>query len=211
MGFEPPDLKPFPTEVLEATLSPACGAADVEVAIPQPTPSPESRPVSRVKAFFFTALYTLVFAITTSVVCLCGSVSIGFPYDERSAVYTRVTCASILSSVVLGPIYFTNRRFITSMKERNELVHVHIANGRLLKALGRSLLLLTVAIGVVATAATFGYGLSSGRSYIPTASPPRRCRSHPCRLPPWRAPMDPRSGRHGDVGPGQDTEDFYRP
>jgi len=43
------------------------------------------------------------------------------------------------------------------MKGRNELVHIHIAcNGRLLKALGRSLLLLT---GVVAATAMFGYGL----------------------------------------------------
>ena len=73
--------------------------------------------------------------------------------------YTNVTCASILGSVVLGPIYFTNRQFMTFMKGRNEVVHVHIANGRLLRALGRSLLFLTIATGVVATAATFGYGL----------------------------------------------------
>jgi len=160
-SFEFPDLrKPLLAEVLEVgTPSSTCDVTDVEAAIPQTTPSPESRPVSRVKAFFLTVLYTLVFAFTTSVVCLCGSVSIGFPYDERSAVYTRVTFASILGSVVLGPIYFTNQRFMVFVKGRNEVVHAHVANGRLLKALGRSLLLFTVATGAVGTAAAFGYGL----------------------------------------------------
>ena len=160
MTFESPDLeKPFLTEVVDDIPSPAYDATDVEAVIPQPTPSPESLPVSRVKAFFLAILYILAFAITTSVICLCGSISIGFPYDERSAVYRRVVCASVLGSVILGPIYLTNRRFMTFMKGRKEVTHIHLANGRLLKALRYLLLLLTVATGVIAVTATFGHGL----------------------------------------------------
>ena len=147
------------TVAAEDVPSPAHDVVDVETAIPQLASSPESRPASRVKAFLLTILYTVTFAITTLIFCLYGSLAIGFPYDERFAAFARVTYASILGSVILGPVYFTSKRFVTFMKARNEAVNVHMANGRLLKALGHSVLLCAVVIGVVASAATLGYGL----------------------------------------------------
>lgn len=148
------------TEVVEDVPPPAYDAVDVEPAIPQSRSLPESRLVSRVKTFFLTILYTVAFAIMTLIFCLHGSLAIGFPYDERLAVMTRVTYASILGSVILGPIYFTNQRFMILVKAKNGVVNIHMANGRLLKALGQSLLLCVIAIGIATSAATLGYGLT---------------------------------------------------
>ena len=158
--FESPDpKKTLLTEVAEDIPPPAYDTVDVEVAVPQSTSSPESRPASRVKAFFLTILYTVAFAITTLILCLYGSLVIGCPYDERSATFARVTCASILGSVILRPVYFTNQRFVTFMKGKNEVVSAHVANGRLLKGFGHSVQLCAIVIGVAASAATLGYGL----------------------------------------------------
>jgi hypothetical protein len=151
--------KPLPTEVVEDVPPPAYDVVDVETAIPQSTVSPESRPVSRVKTFFLTILYTAAFAIMTLIFCLHGLLVIGLPHDEKPAVLTRATCASILGSVILGPIYFIGQRSVTLVKARNEVVNIHIANGRLREALGHSLLLCVIIIGVVTSAAAFGYGL----------------------------------------------------
>lgn len=161
IAFESPDLKKSPlAEVpVEDVPPPAYEAADVETAISPPISSPESRPVSRIKAFSLAALYTITFAITALVFCLYGSLVIGFSYDERLAAFTRVTYASLLGSFLLGPIYFTNRRFVTCIKTRNEVTNIHLANGRLLKALGHSLVLCAAVIGLVASAATIGCGL----------------------------------------------------
>lgn len=160
--FESPDLKKSPlveVPVEEDVPPPTYEVADIETAIPPPMPSPESRPVSRIKAFSFTALYTIIFAIATLIFCLYGSLVIGFSYDERLAAFTRLTYAALLGSFVLGPIYFTNSGFITCIKTRNEVANIHLANGRLLKALGHSLLLCAAVLGVVASAATVGCGL----------------------------------------------------
>lgn len=151
--------KPLLTETVEGVPPPAYDAVDVEPAIPQPTSSPESRPVSRVKTFFLTVLHTAAFAIVTLIFCLHGSLVIGFPHDERLAAFIRATYASILGSTILGPIYFTNQRFTTILKARNEIINIHAANGRLLKASGHSLLLCGIVIGMVTPAATIGYGL----------------------------------------------------
>lgn len=156
-NFEPPELKkPFLTEVAKDIPLPGYDAVDAEAAIPQLT---ESWPVSRVKSFFLTILYTVAFAITTTVFCLHGSLSIGFPYDERSAASARVTYASILGCVILGPIYFTNQRFMAFMKARSDVINIHTANGRLLKAFGETALFCTIATGVGAFTVTLGYGL----------------------------------------------------
>ena len=148
--------KPFPVEVVGGIPPPTYDAIDAEAAIPQPT---ESQPVSRVKTFFLTILYTVAFAITTTVFCLYGSLSIGFLYDERAAAFARVTYASALGSVILGPIYFTNQRFTTFMKTRNDVVSIHMANGRLLKAVGYTVLVCAIVTGVAVFTATLGYGL----------------------------------------------------
>lgn len=153
------DLKKVLIEAVEDIPPPAYDALDVEVAIPRSTSSPESRPVSRVKAFFLTILYVVAFVITTLIFCLYGSLAIGHSYDERLAAFARVTYASIFGSVILGPIYFTNQRFMTFMKAKNEVVNTHMANGRLLKAFGHSVLLCAIVTGVAASAATFGCGL----------------------------------------------------
>lgn len=157
-ALDSPDLKKLPlaeVPVVEDVPPPAYDASDVETTILPPISSPESR----IKAFFLTAMYTMIFAITALIFCLYGSLVIGFAYDERLAAFTRVTYASILGSFVLGPIYFTNQRFMTCIKTRNRVVNVQLANGRLLKALGHSLLLCAAVTGVVASAATIGYGL----------------------------------------------------
>ena len=150
--------KSFLTEVAEDVPPPAYDAVEVETAIPQLTSSPEFQPGSRVKTFFLTILYTVAFAIMTLIFCLNGSLAIGFPYDERSAVFIRATYASILGSAILGPIYFTNQRFTTLVKMRNEVVNIHMVNGRLLKALAHSLLLCAIVTATVISAAVLGYG-----------------------------------------------------
>jgi len=159
--FDSPDLKTaLLAEVpVEDVPPPAYDATDVEIAIHPPMSSPEFRLVSRIKAFSLTALYTMIFAITTLIFCLYGSLVIGFSYDERLAAFTRVTYASLFGSAVLGPIYFTNRRFVACVKTRNEVANIHLANGRLFKALGHSLLLCAAVIGVATSAATIGCGL----------------------------------------------------
>lgn len=152
--------KPFLAGVVEDVPPPLTkDAVDVEVSIPQPTLSPESRPISRVKALLFKVLHTVAFAIVTLILLLRGSLSIGFPRDERSAVFTRTTYAGILGSAILGPVFFTNKRFMIFMKARYETINIHIANGRLFKALGSSALLSAVVIGIVASAASLGHGL----------------------------------------------------
>ena len=157
--FESSELKKqFLTEVVEDVPPPAYDIVDAEAAITPSTP-PESWLAPPVKTFFLTILCTAAFAITTSVFYLYGSLAIGFPYNERSATYARVTYASILGSVILGPIRFTNQRFMTSIMARGEVVNTHMANGRLLKAFGCLVLLCTIVTGVAASAATFGYGL----------------------------------------------------
>jgi hypothetical protein len=158
--FEPPNLKkPLLTEVVEAVPPPPYDVVDVEAAIPQPTLALESRPVSRVKAFFLMVAYTVAFAIVSLLICLRGSLTIGFGYDERSAAFARATYASTLGSVILGQIYFANQRFVTFMKTRGGAVNTHMASGRLLKALGCSVLFSIIVTGVVTSAATFGSGL----------------------------------------------------
>ncbi|KAF9652655.1 hypothetical protein BDM02DRAFT_2542728 [Thelephora ganbajun] len=158
--IDPLDLeKPPPTEAVEDVPPPAYDVVDLETAIPQSAPSPESRPVSRVKAFFLTILYTVLFVVMTLIFCLQGSLAFGSPHDKRSAALARAIYASILGSVALGPICFTYQRFMTFMKARNEAVNIHTANGRLLKALGHSVLLCAIVIGVVASAAMLGCGL----------------------------------------------------
>lgn len=132
---------------------------DAEAPIIQTTCSLESQPIYRSKAFFFTVLYTVAFAVVTLILCLHGSLTIGFPYDERPAVFTRVAYASILGSAILGPAYFTSKRFTTFMKTRHETINIHMANGRLLKTLGHSVLLSAVVTGVVGSAASVGHGL----------------------------------------------------
>jgi hypothetical protein len=74
-------------------------------------------------------------------------------------VFARVAYASILGSVILGPIYLSDQRFMTFMKARREVVNIHLANGRLLKAFGCSMLLSVIVTGVVVSAATLGHGL----------------------------------------------------
>jgi hypothetical protein len=154
---ESPDLKELSlVEVVEdIPPPPAYDTIDSEAAIP----SFGLQPVSRPQTFFFTILYTVAFTIATLVFCLQGSLAIGFPHDERAAGFARVTYASILGSVLLGPVYFTSQRFMISTKAKHEIVNIHLANGRLLKALGRSVLLCALVIGVVASAASLGYGL----------------------------------------------------
>ena len=149
--------KPLLAEIVEDNASRP--AVDLEASVPQLTSSSESRPVFRVKAFFSRILYTVAFAIVTLILCLHGSSTIGFPRDERSAVYARTTYASILGSVVLGPVYFTNKWFMTSTKAKYQSVNIHLANGRLLKALGHSVLFCAVVTGIVASAASLGHGL----------------------------------------------------
>ena len=157
-NIESSDLKKSPLPGVEECDTPPYDVVDAEAAVPQHTPSPESR-LSRVKTAFLIIQYTVTFVIAALLFCLRGSVSIGFPYDERSACYTRATYASILGSVILGPVYFTSERFMTFMKARHEIVNIRIANGRLLKALGHSIPLYAVMIGIVASAASLGYGL----------------------------------------------------
>jgi len=98
-------------------------------------------------------LYTVAFAIATLFLCLCGSLTNA---DEAPAI---AVFASISGCVILGPIYFTSQRFMACMKARNEVVSIHIANGRLAKAFRHSLPLCAIMTGVAASAATFGCGL----------------------------------------------------
>lgn len=158
-NIQPPDLKKSPpTEVVGDGLPPGKEAIETEASILQLSPSPESGRISRVKTFFFTILHTAAFAIVTLLLCLHGSMIIGFPYDERSSVFARTTYASILGTLVLGPVFFTNERFMTFVKARYEIINTHTANGRLFKALWHSVLLSAVAVGTVAFAASFGHG-----------------------------------------------------
>lgn len=161
-NVESPDLKkPLPAEVVGSDLPPGSGkeTVDAEASVLQPSSSPESRGVSRVGSFFFTISYTAAFAIVTLLLCLHGSQTIGFPYDERSAVFARTTYASIIGSIVLGPVYFTSKRFMTFMKARHEAINIHTANGRLFEALRHPVLLSAVVVGTAASAASLGHGL----------------------------------------------------
>jgi len=153
-SFKSPDLKePLLTEVVEDVPPPAYDAPDVKAAIAQPTTSPESQQVSRVKMFFLTILYTIAFTIATLFFCLYGSLT----NDEASTAIA--VFGSILGSVILGPIYFTNQRFMACVKARNEVISIYIANGRLVEAFRHSLLHCAIVTGVVASAATIGCGL----------------------------------------------------
>ena len=157
--IKPPDLeKPLPAEVVEGDAPPAKETVNAEASVPPPTPSPELRPISRVKALFLTTSYTVAFAIVTLVLCLHGSLTTDA--HDRSVFIAR-TYASILGSVALGPVYFTNKRFMVSMKARHEAINIRLANGRLCKALGHSVRLGFIVIGVVASAALLGHGLTS--------------------------------------------------
>ena len=153
---KPFDLEKLPAEVV-TSLPPA--SSDAEVAVSQLTPPPEFPQASRLEAFSLTFLYTVAFAVATLIFCLHGSLVIGFPYDERLVAFSRATYASILGSLVLGPVYFTNERFITYLKAKNEVVNTHLANGRLLKTFGHSVLLCAVAIAAVMSASALGLGL----------------------------------------------------
>lgn len=142
-----------PVEVEEGVPPPAYDAIDAEAA--DPNPSPEICP-SRAKPLLFS---TVAFTITTLIFCLYGSLAIGFPYDEREAAFKRVTFASIFGSVILGPVYFTSKGFITFASARHEVINNRIANGNLFRSFGHSVILCAVMIGVVASAASLGYGL----------------------------------------------------
>jgi len=155
-----PDLQKNPlTEVVEDVPPPAYNVHDVEAAIAQSATSPKSQPESRTKTFLLTTLYTVIFAIAAVIFGLRGSWTIGFGYDEELAAYARSTYAGIIGSIILGPIFFTNRRFRGYMGARKEAINIHIANGRLIKALGNSLLYFAVVTGAAAFAAALGYGL----------------------------------------------------
>lgn len=152
--FEASNLTKLPlVEVEEGVPPPAYDAIDAETAVPNP--SPEIRP-SRAKALFFS---TAAFTITTLIFCLYGSLAIGFPYDEREAAFKRVTFASILGGIILGPVYFTSKGFVTFASARHEVINNRIANGKLFRAFGHSVILCAVVIAVVASAASLGYGL----------------------------------------------------
>jgi len=160
-SFEFPDLqKPPLTEVVEDVPPPAYDALDIEAAIAQSAASPKSQPESRVKTFFLTTiLYTIAFAIAAAAFGIHGSWLIGFPYDEELEAFARAAYASILGSVILGPVYFTNKRFMGYMGARKEAANTHMANGRLIKALGHSLLFFNIVTVAAAFAAALGYGL----------------------------------------------------
>lgn len=155
--IEASDLKKLPlVEDGEDVPPPAYDAIGTEAAVP--IHSPEICP-SWVKTFFFTTFFTVAFTITTLIFCLYGSLAIGFPYDEREAGFKRVTFASILGGVILGPIYFSSRGFMTFIRTKHEVINNRIAKGKLFRAFGHSVILCAVVVGVVASAASLGYGL----------------------------------------------------
>lgn len=157
--LESSDLKKLSIpEVVEDVPLPTYDTVDLEAANPRSTPS-EFRPASRVKTFFLTALYTAAFTITTLMFCLHGLVFIGSPYNERLEVFERGIYASIFGSIILGPMYFTNQSFMTFAKARNEVINIHMTNGRLIRAFRDLALFCAVVVGAVVSAATLGSGL----------------------------------------------------
>lgn len=73
--------------------------------------------------------------------------------------FARLAYASFLGSVVLGPIYFTNQRFVALTKTRIEAVIINIANGKLVFASAYLSLLYIFVTAIAVSAATVGYGL----------------------------------------------------
>lgn len=149
--------KPLHTEGVHPPVYNPTGA---EAATPQSTTSPEFQPETQFDTNILAFLYTIVFIFTTVGLCWLGSYNITVQPDEQQQAFARLIYASLLGSIVLGPILFTNRRFSDFKKAKAEAFMVHTANGRLLEALKHiSFLYIVIVIGASAIAATVGYGL----------------------------------------------------